>query len=50
MKVGRTGQFEVHVDGKMVLERRGGLLAKLVGRPWPEDAEVLAAVNAAKPG
>lgn len=50
MQKGRVGQFEVFVDGKLVVSRKGGLIAKLVGRPWPEDGEILAAVNAAKVG
>lgn len=47
MKAGGLGQFEIHVGGRMVIERKGGLIAKLVGRRWPEDAEVLVAVRQA---
>ena len=47
MKKGRTGQFEVIVDGRTVVSRKGGLIAKLVGRPWPTEDEVVEAVRAA---
>lgn len=42
---GRFGQFDVLVDGRVVLTRKGGLIAKLLKRPWPSDDEVLAAVR-----
>ena len=45
---GKRGQFEVWVDGAMVLSRKGGLIAMLVKRPWPSDREVLAAVREAR--
>jgi hypothetical protein len=35
------------VDGRSIVSRKGGLIAKLVGRPWPEADAVLAAVRAA---
>jgi hypothetical protein len=41
------GQFEVVVNGKVVVERKGGLIAKLVGRPWPETDAVVDAVRKA---
>jgi hypothetical protein len=44
---GQLGQFEVMVDGRTVASRKGGLLAKLLSRPWPSEADVLAAVRAA---
>jgi len=43
----KRGQFRVLVDGQVVLARRGGLLAKLLGKPWPAPEEVVAAVRAA---
>ena len=49
LEKGRSGQFEVVVDGRSVVSRKGGLIAKLVGRPWPSDEEVLAAVREAVP-
>ncbi|MEM7164676.1 MAG: hypothetical protein AAF581_04390 [Planctomycetota bacterium] len=47
---GRWGQFDVIVDEQVVVSRKGGLIAKLVGRPWPTDEEVVAAVKRALPG
>jgi hypothetical protein len=44
---GKRGQFEIVVDGRVVVSRQGGIIAKLTGRPWPADDEVLAAVRAA---
>ena len=44
---GRRGQFDVYVDGRMVVTRKGGLIAKLVGRPWPDPDDVIAAVRTA---
>ncbi len=46
---GRRGQFEVIVNGSIVASRKGGLIAKLTKRPWPSEAEVLAAVRKALP-
>lgn len=42
---GRSGQFEVQVDGRPVVSRKGGLLAKLMGKGWPSDEEVVSAVR-----
>lgn len=50
MQKGRTGQFEILVDGRTVLARKGGLIAKLTGRPWPTDDDVLKAVRGATGG
>ena len=47
LEPGRWGQFDVVVDGKQVISRRGGLLAKLFGRPWPSPDDVVTAVRAA---
>jgi len=47
MEDGRLGQFEIRVDDRTVVSRKGGLIAKLTGRPWPSDEEVLAAVRGA---
>lgn len=49
LEVGRRGQFDVLVDGRTVVSRKGGLIAKLVGRPWPTPDEVLSAVRQAMP-
>jgi hypothetical protein len=42
-----VGQFDVLVDGRVVVTRKGGLLAKLVRRPWPKAEQVVAAVREA---
>lgn len=44
---GRQGQFEVQVDGRTVVSRKGGLVARLTNRPWPTGDEVVEAVRAA---
>ena len=41
------GQFDILVDGRVVVTRKGGLLAKLFKKPWPSEDEVVAAVRAA---
>jgi hypothetical protein len=47
LEKGRQGQFEVIVNGRSVASRKGGLLAKLLNRPWPSGDDVVAAVRAA---
>ena len=47
MHKGRQGQFEIQVDDRTVVERKGGLIAKLTKRPWPSDQDVLDAVRKA---
>ncbi len=47
MEKGKRGQFEVRVDGQTVVSRKGGLVAKLTGRSWPEADDVLHAVREA---
>jgi len=37
----------VLVDGAIVVTRKGGLIAKLTGRPWPATDAVVAAVREA---
>ena len=49
LRGGRLGQFDVLVDGRIVASRKGGLLAKLVRRPWPDDESLVDAVRAALP-
>jgi hypothetical protein len=39
----------VIVNGRSVASRKGGLIAKVLGRPWPSDDEILEAVRAAMP-
>jgi len=45
LEKGRVGQFEVVVNGRIVASRKGGLVAKLVNRPWPKADDVVAAVR-----
>jgi len=35
------------VNGRTVVSRKGGVIAKLVSRPWPSADEVVAAVKTA---
>ncbi len=44
---GRRGQFDIKVDGRTVVSRKGGLLAKLLRKPWPDPDDVVAAVRGA---
>jgi hypothetical protein len=44
---GRTGQFEVIANGRVVASRKGGLLAKILNRPWPVEDDVVAALREA---
>ncbi len=44
---GRRGQFDILVDGRIVVTRKGGLLAKFLRKPWPSEEDVVAAVRAA---
>ena len=43
----RRGQFDILVDGRTVVSRKGGLLAKLFRKPWPNPEDVVAAVREA---
>lgn len=45
LEKGKWGQFEIVVNNQTVLSRRGGLIAKLMNRPWPDNEEVLAAIR-----
>lgn len=46
LQKGRHGQFDILVEGRPVVSRKGGLLAKLLGKPWPSEGELIAAVRA----
>ena len=35
------------MNGETVASRKGGLIAKIVNRPWPDADDVVAAVRAA---
>ena len=43
--IGRPGQFDILVNGRSVISRKGGLLAKILGRPWPNEHDVVTAVR-----
>ena len=43
------GQFDVMVDGQSIASRKGGLLASLINRPFPDKEEVIASIAAAIP-
>jgi hypothetical protein len=45
MVKGHHGQFDVMVGDRMVVSRRGGLIAKFTGKPWPDHGEVVRAVR-----
>jgi hypothetical protein len=45
LEKGRQGQFDVMVNGRTVASRKGGLIAKLVKRPFPQVDDVVAAVR-----
>ncbi len=48
MVEGRRGQFDVLVGGRIVVTRKGGLIAKFTRRPWPDPDDVVAAVRTAQ--
>ena len=45
LEEGRRGQFDVLVDDRVVVTRKGGLIAKFTGKPWPSVEDVVAAVK-----
>jgi len=47
LEKGGPGQFDVIVNGRVVASRKGGLIAKLVNRPFPSGESVVAAVREA---
>jgi len=47
LEKGRFGQFDVIVNGRSIVSRKGGLLARLLNRPWPESEAVVVAVRQA---
>lgn len=48
LQKGRWGQFDVLVGDRVVVSRKGGLIAKLTRKPWPEVDDVVEAVRAAQ--
>ena len=47
MEKGRHGQFDVLVDDRLIVSRKGGLIAKFTGKPWPDRDEIVREVRAA---
>ena len=43
---GARGQFDVVVNGATVVSRKGGLMALLFRKPWPDHDEVVGAIQA----
>ena len=50
MEKGHHGQFDILVDDRLVVSRKGGLIAKFTGKPWPDYDEVVDSVRAALRG
>lgn len=44
------GQFDILVDGLSVVSRKGGLIAMLTRKPWPNPEDVVTAVREATGG
>lgn len=43
---GKSGQFDVLVDGELVAARGGNLLTRLLGGGWPDPEDVIAKIDA----
>jgi hypothetical protein len=41
MTPGRSGQYEVLVDGEVIAAREGGFLKRLLGGGWPDNEAIL---------
>lgn len=39
--MGKTGQFDVVVDGETVASRQGNILVRAFGGGWPDEAKVV---------
>lgn len=46
-QTGTRGQFDVIVNGEIVVSRKGGLLALVTRKPWPSETDVVSAVRQA---
>ena len=47
MEKGHHGQFDILVDGRLVVSRKGGLIAKFTDKPWPDHDDVVRSVREA---
>jgi len=45
MDVGKSGQYDVIVDGETIASRGGNMLTRLFGAGWPDPEDVLAAAE-----
>ena len=43
--MGKSGQYDIVVDGQVVASREGNMLTRLMGGGWPESGDVLAAIE-----
>jgi hypothetical protein len=41
MTPGRSGQYEVRVDGEVIAARERGFLKRLLGGGWPDHEDIL---------
>lgn len=45
-QIGKLGQFDVLVDGKVIASRGGNMLQKVLGGGWPDPEDVIAKIEA----
>ena len=45
MTPGRSGQYDVIVDGEVIAAREQGVLKRLLGGGWPDNEEILSEVQ-----
>ena len=41
MMPGRSGQYEIVVDGETIASRKGGFVKRLLGGGWPDNEDIL---------
>jgi hypothetical protein len=41
IEVGKSGQFDVVVDGETIASRQGNILTRVLGGGWPDEAKVV---------
>jgi len=45
MTPGRSGQYEVSVDGEVIAARQQGFWKRLFGGGWPDNEKILSAIQ-----
>lgn len=45
MTPGRSGQYEVQVDGEVIASRERGFLKRLLGGGWPDNEAILTEIE-----